>query len=84
MGTRMDYLAAVASSLSSTPIKKCPRAKAVHWFIVSEAGPGLSGCMREGMLAAARSRLLREDDYRKVFCKPQGTRAVEAAKQAGK
>jgi hypothetical protein len=66
----MNFIAAIAICLSSTPVPECQQKTAVHWFTVSEVSSGLSGCMREGMVAAVRSRLLRGEDYPKVFCRP--------------
>ena len=66
----MHFLAAIAICLNSTPVSECQEATAVDWMTVSEPSAGLSGCMRDGMVSAARSRLLKGDDYPKVFCRP--------------
>jgi hypothetical protein len=80
----MNFIAAIAICLSTTPAPECQRKTAVHWLTVPEASTGLSGCMREGMLAAARSRLLRGDDYPKVFCRPEGVSGSELDRQAAR
>ncbi|UIJ70702.1 hypothetical protein [Aurantimonas sp. HBX-1] len=76
----MNFLAAIAICLSSTPAHQCQRATAVHWFTVSETSLGLSTCMRDGMFAAARSRLLQGGDYPKVFCRPVDDISRQAAR----
>lgn len=78
----MNFIAAIAICLSSTPVPECQRKTAVHWFTVSEASAGLSGCMREGMVAAVRSRLLRGEDYPKVFCRPVEALPAKVSQQA--
>lgn len=66
----MNFIAAIAICLSSTPVSQCQRQSAVHSFALSEPSAGLADCMREGMISAARSRLLKGGDYLKVFCRP--------------
>jgi hypothetical protein len=80
----MNFIAAIAICLSSTPIEDCQQKTAVHWFTVSEASPGLSGCMRQGMVAAVRSRLLRGEDYPKVFCRPVNALTADVARRTSK
>ena len=52
----MLFLAAIAICLNSTPVSECQESTAVDWITISEPSTGLSGCMRDGMMSAARSR----------------------------
>lgn len=75
----MTFFAVIVFCLSSTPVAKCQKATSVHWMTLAEPSIGLAGCMREGMVAAARSRLLRGGDYPKVFCRPADAAIDEVA-----
>lgn len=66
----MPFFAVIAICLSSTPVEECRKNTAVHWLTIAEPSAGLAGCMREGMVAAVRSHLLKGDDYPKIFCRP--------------
>ncbi|MGH6925859.1 MAG: hypothetical protein ACRED5_19205 [Propylenella sp.] len=57
----------------STAAPDCQRNNAIHSFYAP--GPQLSftGCLREGTLYAAQSRLVTEGTYFKVFCIPPRT-----------
>ncbi|MDX1731180.1 MAG: hypothetical protein R3184_08590 [Aurantimonas coralicida] len=76
----MNFIAAIAICLSSTPVGECQRTSALHWFTLSQPSTGLADCMREGMISAARSRLLKGGDYPKVFCRPTGSAQIAAAR----
>jgi len=77
----MNFIAAIAICLSSTPVGECQRTSALHWFTLSQPSIGLADCMREGMISAARSRLLKGGDYPKVFCRPTGSAQMVAAQK---
>lgn len=65
----MEFFAAIAICLISTPAGECQRTTAVHWYTIQEPSTGVSGCMRDGMISAARSRLLKGDVYPKITCR---------------
>lgn len=79
----MPFFAVIAICLNSTPVEKCREATSVHWVTIAEPSNGLAGCMRAGMTAAVRSRLLRGGDYPKIFCRPAAaeTDAVASRKR---
>ena len=62
----MDFLVAFALCLQDTPFPECHEPTALHWAVAGETGGGLTGCMREGMIAASRSPLAGETTYSKV------------------
>lgn len=62
-GHPMNLVALIAFCLSSAPVSRCQRQSAVHWFALPEPSAGLAECMREGMISAARSRLLNGGVY---------------------
>ncbi|HEX2018145.1 MAG TPA: hypothetical protein VGO17_04325 [Aurantimonas sp.] len=81
----MNFIAGIAVCMNSTPApEECQRRTVLHWLTVPEADTGSSGCTKEGMLAAAKSGLLREDDHSKVFCRPEGDPGTEPDRQAAK
>ncbi|MEF2552550.1 hypothetical protein VQ042_14435 [Aurantimonas sp. A2-1-M11] len=75
----MNFVAAIAICLNAIPVAECQRSTAVHWLPISEPSTGLADCMRDGMISAARSRLLEGGDYPKVFCRPAGQRTADAS-----
>ena len=47
----------------------CQQATARHSFHAPPSNGGMESCMREGMLSAARSRLVDPGSYVKVICR---------------
>jgi hypothetical protein len=58
---------------SSVAASDCQRDAAIHSFYAPSPQLSFTGCLREGALYAAQSRLVTEGTYFKVFCIPPRT-----------
>ncbi|WP_159585813.1 hypothetical protein [Chelativorans xinjiangense] len=77
-GASMDVLVLVCALAVAAP--DCQRSTAIHGFYAPDPKPDLAGCLREGLLYAARSGLVMADTYPKVFCIPQRSAEARASK----
>jgi hypothetical protein len=63
----MDILILVCVLSVAAP--DCQKATAQHIFHAPPSEGSMVGCMREGLMYAAQSRLLRPGSYAKIFCR---------------
>ena len=62
------YSVAIAVCLLATPAKECVERTAIAWVVAPEHPDTAGGCMRHGMLYAARSNIVVKGGYAKIFC----------------
>lgn len=76
----MDVLVLVCSLIVAAP--DCQPSTAIHSFYTPDPKPDLAGCLREGLLYAAQSRLVMAGAYPKVFCIPSQSADARTSKIA--
>jgi hypothetical protein len=59
----------------------CQRTTAIHSFYAPDPQPTFTGCLREGTMYAAQSRLVTQGTYVKVFCIRERTPETQATER---